>query len=64
MQSRSTRFVVIGDVFEMGERIEETCRILDDAKAIGVWGNHDYGLSFEPDDAVREKYSETVISEH
>lgn len=61
MQSRSTRFVVIGDVFEMGERIEETCRIMADANAIGVWGNHDYGLSFEPDDAVREKYSETVI---
>lgn len=35
------RIVVIGDVFEMGHRIKETCQLLSDAKAIGVWGNHD-----------------------
>ena len=29
--------VVIGDVCEMGERIEETCRLLAEANAIGVW---------------------------
>lgn len=36
--------VVIGDLFETGERIEETCRLLAEAKAVGVWGNHDFGL--------------------
>jgi len=28
--------VVIGDVFEMGVRIEETCQLLAGAKVIGV----------------------------
>ena len=53
--------VMIGDVFETGERIEETCRLLTEVNAIGVWGNHDYGLSFEPDDSVRDKYATSVI---
>ena len=30
------QIVVIGDVFEMGERIEETCRLSAEAAAIGV----------------------------
>jgi hypothetical protein len=55
------QIVVIGDVFEMGQRIEETCRLLAEAKAIGVWGNHDFGLCFEPDDSTRLKYRPAVI---
>ena len=55
------QIVVIGDVFEMGERIEETCRSPTDAKAIGVWGNHDFGLCVDLDDAIREKYPPVVI---
>ena len=31
------QIVVIGDVFAMGERIEDTCRLLSQANAIGVW---------------------------
>jgi hypothetical protein len=53
--------VVIGDVFAMGERIEETCRLLADANAIGVWGNHDCGLCMSPDAEMRERYSSDVI---
>jgi predicted phosphodiesterase len=53
--------VVIGDVFETGERIDETCRLLAEARAVGVWGNHDFGLACRPDERVRAKYSETVI---
>ncbi len=55
------QIVVIGDVFEMGERIEETCRLLSEARAVGVWGNHDFGLSFQPGTDLREKYSSAVI---
>jgi len=55
------RVIVIGDVFETGARIEETCRLLADADAVGVWGNHDYGLSFEPDDEIRARYPACVI---
>lgn len=53
--------VVIGDLFETGKRIEETCRLLTEAKAIGVWGNHDYGLCFEPSEEVCAKYPTSVI---
>lgn len=53
--------VVIGDVCEMGERIEETCRLLAEAKAIGVWGNHDFGLCVDLDDEIRQKYPAVVI---
>ena len=53
--------VVIGDVCEMGKRLEETCRLLSDVKAIGVWGNHDFGLCVTPDDHARAKYSAAVI---
>lgn len=53
--------VMIGDVFEMGQRIEETCRLLSEATVAGVWGNHDYGLSFEPDDDTHAKYGEATM---
>lgn len=55
------QIVVIGDVFEMGERIEETCQLLANAKTIGVWGNHDFGLCVDPDEYIRAKYPASVI---
>lgn len=58
---RVDQVVVIGDVFMMGKRIEETCRLLAEANAIGVWGNHDYGLCVDPDDEIREQYPAAVI---
>ncbi|MBC8877105.1 MAG: metallophosphoesterase family protein [Planctomycetes bacterium] len=39
-QEQVDKIVLLGDVFETGERIEETCRLLGEARAIGVWGNH------------------------
>src|SRR5688572_21810378 len=53
--------VVIGDVFEMGERMEETCTLLAEAKAVGVWGNHDFGLCVQPVPEVRARYSAAVL---
>jgi hypothetical protein len=55
------RIVVLGDVFETGERIEETCRLLAGAHAVGVWGNHDFGLCDNPADRMWAKYPATVI---
>lgn len=49
--------VVIGDVFELGKHLDEACHLLADAGAIGVWGNHDYGLCVRPDDQTRLRYS-------
>jgi len=53
--------VVIGDIFGMGDRIEETCRLLEDAGAIGVWGNHDFGLCCCPEEEIRSEFPERVI---
>ena len=43
------KIVMIGDVVEMGRRLEGTCQLLADAQVIGVWGNHDFGLCSEPE---------------
>ncbi len=56
------QIVMIGDVFEMGQKIAETCRLLAGANVVGVWGNHDYGLSFEPDAAAHARYGEVTMS--
>src|ERR1043165_4489004 len=56
------RFVVLGDVFDRGKHIEETVRLLRDVAAVGVWGNHDIGLSFDPTEKVRQRYSATVLN--
>lgn len=55
------QIVMIGDVFQMGQEIEETCRLLAEANVIGVWGNHDYGLSFEPHKKFQTKYGAAVV---
>lgn len=54
--------VVIGDVFEHGGHLDETCRLLADVGAIGVWGNHDFGLCVRPTDESRARYSQQTLS--
>jgi predicted phosphodiesterase len=53
-QHGADRFVVLGDVFEMGNRIEETVCLLQGVAAVGVWGNHDIGLCFDPGETLRQ----------
>ena len=55
------QIVMIGDVFEMGQRIEETCQLLAESRSVGVWGNHDFGFCVAPDDELRTWYSPGVI---
>jgi hypothetical protein len=54
-------FVVLGDVFETGKRLEETVYLLQQVQAVGVWGNHDVGLCFDPGEEVRRRSSPTVL---
>ena len=61
-QQGAQRFVVLGDVFETGKRIEQTVRMREEVHAVGVWGNHDVGLCFDPDDKVCERYSAAVLN--
>lgn len=51
--------VILGDLVEMTDSLEETCRLLDDAGAIGVWGNHDFGLCQPSLDRGMKELSET-----
>jgi hypothetical protein len=55
------QIVMIGDVFEMGQRIEETCRLLAESRVVGVWGNHDFGFCVGPADELRTQYPSVVI---
>jgi predicted phosphodiesterase len=60
-RERVEQIVVIGDTFETGTRIEETCRLLSEVGAIGVWGNHDFGLCSNPDAATWARYPRSVL---
>ena len=60
-QERVERIVVIGDVVEMGTHLTETCRLLTEAGAIGVWGNHDYGLCVDPPLEMQQRYPAEVF---
>lgn len=55
--------VVLGDVFELGHRLGETVDLLAEAGAVGVWGNHDFGLCRDnprPEDLRR--YGERILA--
>jgi predicted MPP superfamily phosphohydrolase len=55
--------VVLGDVFELGHRLRETVGILAEAGAIGVWGNHDFGLCRDnPRLEDHERYGESALA--
>lgn len=53
--------VELGDIFEMGKRIGPTVELLTDAGAVGVWGNHDFGLCREVDDWTRDRFGGPVL---
>lgn len=55
------RVLVLGDVFETGPRMDETVALLDRAGAVGVYGNHDYGLCVEPTAYIRDRFSAPVL---
>jgi hypothetical protein len=60
-RERVDQIVVLGDVVLTSRRLHETCSLLAEANVIGVWGNHDYGLSYQPSDALRQQYQGPVI---
>lgn len=60
-QHRAERFVVLGDVFETGKRIEPTVHLLQEVEAVGVWGNHDVGLCWKPREAMNERFGAAVL---
>jgi predicted phosphodiesterase len=55
------RLIVLGDVFELGHRLDATVELLDEAGAVGVWGNHDFGLCRDPHEDTRRRFSRRVL---
>jgi hypothetical protein len=53
--------VMIGDVVSMGQSLEETCRLLAEADAVGVWGNHDFELCDEPSPETCERWGSAIV---
>ena len=51
------RVIVLGDVFETGRGLEPTTALLREARAEGVWGNHDFGLCYHPAEQVSARFS-------
>lgn len=56
-----SRFVVLGDVFETGLRLEETVAALRRIDHEGVWGNHEFGLCHEISDWTRAHYPPAIL---
>ncbi len=63
-QAGVEKVVTLGDAFETyrrGEAAGDVARILRDTGAVGVWGNHDYGLSHEVSDEIRKEAEPDVL---
>jgi predicted phosphodiesterase len=56
------RFVVLGDLFETGREISKTVALLTRIGAVGVFGNHELGLVINPDEHLRKRYGDDVLS--
>jgi hypothetical protein len=54
------RNVFLGDIVRLCERLGETVGLLSEAKAVGVWGNHDFGICVNPS-AFRDEYGGEVV---
>ena len=60
-RERVDRILLLGDLFEVGKRLEETIALLQPFKVIGVWGNHDWGLCGEVLPKIRARFSDSVF---
>ncbi|MCR9119888.1 MAG: metallophosphatase family protein, partial [bacterium] len=56
------KIVMIGDVVAMGEQLPETCALLKQSGAVGVWGNHDFALCQAPDAEMRQRFGDDVLA--
>lgn len=55
------RFVVLGDIFETGRQVQTTVELLSRIDAIGVFGNHELGLSVDPEAGIRQRYGKRIV---
>jgi hypothetical protein len=55
------RIVMLGDVVAMTDHLRETVELLASVDAVGVWGNHDFGLCHHPDEHTRARWAGPVL---
>jgi len=60
-RQRVDEVVVLGDLCRTHHRLEETVALLRDARAVGVWGNHDFGLCRDVSDKMRQRSSPSLL---
>ena len=60
-RERVEQVVMIGDVFHGGDHFEETCELLAESNAIGVWGNHDHWIANHPAEDNIERWGPTIV---
>jgi len=58
---KADQIVVLGDVVETGKYLQDTAELLSIHNTVGVLGNHDFGLAYDPDDEIRRRYSARVM---
>ena len=60
---RVERFAMLGDVFETGQRLDETVAVLTEAGVeLGVWGNHDIGLCLSSPEELGAGYRPETVA--
>src|SRR5947209_12297820 len=52
----------LGDLCCRNERLGESARLLTEAGVAGVWGNHDFGLCRDVDEAVRGRFAPEALA--
>ena len=53
--------VVLGDICRMHRRLGETVALLREARAVGVWGNHDFGLCHDIGEDIRRRFAPSIL---
>jgi predicted phosphodiesterase len=53
--------IVLGDICRMHRRLAETVALLREARAVGVWGNHDFGLCRDIGEDVRRHFAPSIL---
>jgi predicted phosphodiesterase len=53
--------IVLGDICRMHRRLAETVALLSEARAVGVWGNHDFGLCRDIGDDIRRRFAPSIL---
>ncbi|MFO0950632.1 MAG: metallophosphoesterase family protein [Isosphaeraceae bacterium] len=55
------RVVLVGDLFELGRRLDAAVALFDGFQVEGVWGNHDFLVCETPEADLRGQYAPATV---